>query len=340
MKIIDEGEGELVGWRNPDENREWILKNKSRSLTDKRMGLKTAVSRYVQNGSVLAMGGFGHIRVSFAAIYEMIRQKVRDLTLIGKTTVHDGDVLIGGGCVKKVEVAYAFGHELRGLSPCGRRAVESGQISVVAEISNSGHQDRFLGGMLGVPFIPTRAMLGTDTFKKSSAKIIADPWTGKPICLVPSCNPDIVFIHVNRCDIYGNCQIDGILVEDFELARAARRLIITTERIIDNEIIRKRPWETTIPGFIVDGVVELRYGAHPVHVPNEYYFDEEIIGDWLIASKTEEGTEAWLEKYVFQPTDFNEYLELVGGEEKMRYLADIEHYRAELKAPWLDEKRK
>ncbi|NHJ02622.1 MAG: CoA transferase subunit A [Candidatus Heimdallarchaeota archaeon] len=340
MKIIDEGEGELVGWRNPDENREWILKNKSRSLTDKRMGLKTAVSRYVQNGSVLAMGGFGHIRVSFAAIYEMIRQKVRDLTLIGKTTVHDGDVLIGGGCVKKVEVAYAFGHELRGLSPCGRRAVESGQISVVAEISNSGHQDRFLGGMLGVPFIPTRAMLGTDTFKKSSAKIIADPWTGKPICLVPSCNPDIVFIHVNRCDIYGNCQIDGILVEDFELARAARRLIITTERIIDNEIIRQRPWETTIPGFIVDGVVELRYGAHPVHVPNEYYFDEEIIGDWLIASKTEEGTEAWLEKYVFQPTDFNEYLELVGGEEKMRYLADIEHYRAELKAPWLDEKRK
>ncbi|MHA1213734.1 MAG: CoA transferase subunit A [Candidatus Hodarchaeales archaeon] len=340
MKILHEGEGELVGWHDPDENREWILKNKSRALTDKRMELKKAVSKFVSDGSVLAMGGFGHIRVSFAAIYEMVRQKKRNLTMIGKTSVHDIDVLIGGGCISKVEVAYAFGHELRGLSPCGRRAVESGEVKVIAEISNSAHQDRFLGGMLGVPFIPTRAMLGTDTFKKSSAKIVEDPWTGKPICLVPSCNPDVVFIHVNRCDMFGNCQIDGILIEDFELARAARRLIITTERIIDNEIIRERPWETVIPGFLVDAVIEIKYGAHPVHVPTEYYFDEEIIGEWLLASKTPEGTQEWLDKYVYGVNDFGEYLELVGGEKKMKYLADVEHYRAELKAPWLDKKRK
>ena len=106
MKILDEGIGELVGWFDPDENREWILKNKSRALVDKTTTLKEAVSKFVKPGSILAMGGFGHIRVSFAAIYEIIRQEIRNLTVLGKTGVHDIDLLIGGNCVEKVEVAY------------------------------------------------------------------------------------------------------------------------------------------------------------------------------------------------------------------------------------------
>ncbi|HMF33812.1 MAG TPA: CoA-transferase [Candidatus Lokiarchaeia archaeon] len=340
MKILDEGEGELVGWHDPDENREWIAQHKSPALVDKRMSIEEAVSKFVNDGDVLAMGGFGHIRVSFAGVYEMIRQKKRNLTVLGKTAVHDMDVLIGGGCVSKVEAAYSFAHELRGLSPCGRRAVESGQVQVVAEISNGGFQWRFLGGMMGVPFIPCRMLLGSDTFRKSSAKVVEDPWSGKPICLLPSCNPDVVFIHVPRCDRFGNCQIDGILIEDFELARAARRLIITTEEIIYNEQIREQPDQTKIPGFIVDAVVEVKYGAHPSLMPGKYYFDEEIIGEWLDVTKTEEGTQEWMDKYVYGVANFQEYLELVGGEEKMKYLHDVEFYEAELKAPWLDKKKK
>jgi acyl CoA:acetate/3-ketoacid CoA transferase alpha subunit len=340
MNIIDEGEGELVGWHDPDENREWIMRNKSPALVDKRMDISEAVSKFVRDGDVLAMGGFGHIRVSFAGIYEMIRQKKRDFTVLGKTAVHDMDLLIGGGCVSKVEAAYSFGHELRGLSSCGRRAVESGNVKVVAEISNAGFQWRFLGGMMGVPFIPTRVMLGSDTFRKSSAKIIEDPFSGKPICLLPSCNPDVVFIHVPRCDRFGNCQIDGIMIEDFELARAARRLIVTTEQVIYNEEIRDHPDQTKIPGFIVDAVVEMKYGAHPTLMPDLYYFDEEVIGDWLDKSKTEEGTQEWMDTYVHGVANFQEYLELVGGEAKMKYLYDVEHYEAELKAPWLEKKKK
>jgi len=340
MRIIDEGEGELVGWHDPDENREWILQNKSPALVDKRMAIAEAVSKFVNDGDILAMGGFGHIRVSFAGVYEMIRQKKRDLTLLGKTAVHDMDLLIGGGCISKVEAAYSFGHELRGLSPCGRRAVESGQVKVVAEISNAGFQWRFLGGMMGVPFIPTRVMLGSDTFSKSSAKIVEDPFSGKPICLLPSCNPDVVFIHVPRCDRFGNCQIDGILIEDFELARAARRLIVTTEQVIYNEEIRDHPDQTKIPGFIVDAVVEVKYGAHPTLMPDMYYFDEEIIGEWLDMSKTEEGTQEWLDKYVHGTANFQDYIELVGGEAKMKYLYDVEHYEADMKAPWLEKKKK
>ncbi|HAL62415.1 MAG TPA: CoA transferase subunit A, partial [Chloroflexi bacterium] len=152
MEILVEGQGELIGWHDPDENRKWVLENKSRDLRDKRMSVKEAVSRFVHDGDFIAMGGFGHIRVSMAAIYEIIRQKKRNLVMAGKTAVHDIDILIGGGCVSKVEVAYCFGHELRGLSPAGRRAVESGQCQVIAETSNAGYQWRFLAAMMGLPF--------------------------------------------------------------------------------------------------------------------------------------------------------------------------------------------
>lgn len=285
MEILDEGEGELLAWYDPDEHRKWIAK-KPRDLIDKRMTIKEAVSKFVHDGDYIAIGGFGHIRVPMAAIYEIIRQKKRNLTMAGKTAVHDSDILIAAGCVSKIEVAYAFGHELRGLSPASRRAVETGKCKVASEWSNAAFQWRFLAAAMGLPFIPTRVLLGTDMFKKSSAKVVKDPFSGKPICLVPACFPDVVFIHVHRCDIYGNAQIDGIIVEDFELARAAKRLIITTEEIIDNEKIREEPWKTVIPYFLVDAVVEVPFGAHPCNMPYLYYFDEEHIGEWLRVSKT------------------------------------------------------
>jgi acyl CoA:acetate/3-ketoacid CoA transferase alpha subunit len=337
MKVLQEGEGELVGWHHPNEVRAWVQK-KTRAMVDKRMSMHDAVEKYVSDGDVIAMGGFGHIRVSMAAIYEMIRQKVRNLTMLGKTGVHDIDVMIGGGIISQVEVAYCFGHEMRGLSKCGRNAVESGKVKVVSEISNAGHQWRFLGGMMGVPFIPTRTMLGSDTLRKSSAKVVEDPWTKEPICLIPSANPDIVFIHVPRCDKYGNAQYDGYVVEDFELARAAKKLVVTTEEIIDNEVIRNEPQKTVIPGFFVDAVVEVKYGCHPCNMPGQYYFDEEVMSEWLDLSKTEEGLQQWLDKYVYGVKDFGDYLEKCGGQTKMDYLHELEHYNAPLRAPWLDKK--
>ncbi len=219
IEIIAEGKGELIGWRDPDENRAWVRENKPRGLIDKQMSVKEAVEKFVRDDDYLAIGGFGHIRVPMAVVYEIIRQGRRNLSVAGKTAVHDIDVLIGAGCVSKVECAYSFGHELRGLSPSGRRAVESGKVKVAAEISNAGYQWRFLAGMMGVPFIPVRNMMGTDTFEKSSAKQITDPWSGKTVTLVPAAYPDVAIFHVPSCDKFGNARIDGILVEDFELAQ-------------------------------------------------------------------------------------------------------------------------
>jgi len=328
MEIIEEGQGELVGWYDPDENREWVRVNKSRDLKDKRMAMADAVAKYVPDGAFLATGGFGHVRVSMAAIYEIIRQRKGNLTMAGKTAVFDADVLIGAGCVTRMEVAYSFAHELRGLSPAGRRAVESGQCKVVAELSNAAYQWRFLAAAMGLPFIPARDMLGTDTFKHSSAKVVKDPFSGKPICLLPACYPDVVFVHVPRCDMYGNAQIDGILIEDFELARAARRLVLTTEEIVPESVIRDQPWHTAIPFFLVDAVVEVPYGAHPCHMPYLYYFDEEQIAEWLRMSKSPEGAREYFDKYVYGTADFYQYLERIGGVRKLDYLRKVEQLRA------------
>ena len=217
--------------------------------------------------------------------------------------------------------------------------MESGQVKVAAEISNAGYQWRFLAGMMGIPFIPSRTMLGTDTFKHSACKVATDPWSGKPVCLIPAAQPDVALFHVPRCDQYGNAQIDGIIVEDFELARAARRVIITTEEIVEEEVIRNQPSRTMIPFYVVDAVCEVPYGAHPTLMPYHYFFDEEHIGEWLDVAQTPEGTAAYLEKYVYGVSDFEGYLELVGGIRKLDFLKQVEQLKTPMRAPWLKTKK-
>ena len=334
MEVLKEGKGELIGWYDPDESREWVLQNKSRELKNKTMSVRDVVSKFVNNGDFIASGGFGHTRISMAIVYEIIRQKKRDLVMAGKTAVHDLDLLVGSGCVNKVEAAYSFGHELRGLSPASRRMVENGQCKVIAETSNAGYQWRFLAAMMGIPFIPSRNLLGTDTLNYSSCKVVKDPFSGKPITLIPAAYPDVAFIHVHRCDIYVNAQIDGTVVEDIELSRCARRLIITTEEIIDIDLIRRKPWNTKIPFFVVDAIVEMPNGSHPCQMPNIYYYDEDHIAEWLNLSRSEEGVNTYLAKYIFGVDDFEDYLDLCGGVKKLNYLKRREFLREPMIAPW------
>ncbi len=338
MKVLMRGRGEALGWHDPDENRAWVRENKPAALTDKRTTVAEAVARFIPNGSFIALGGFGHVRVSMAVVYEIVRQRRQDLALAGKTAVHDCDILVGSGCVTRIEVAYAFGHELRGLSPASRRAVETGACQVVGEISNAGFQWRFLAGMMGLPFIPTRVMLGTDTLAESCAVVVEDPFTSQPVALLPACYPDVAIFHVPRADKHGNAQIDGILVEDYELCRAARRVIITTEQIVDEDVIRAQPWRTAIPYYVVDAVIEVPFGAHPCQMPYEYFFDEDHIAEWLSAGRTPEGTAAYFEEYVYGVPGFDAYLERVGGLRQLHKLRQIEHLQRPMDAPWMRAK--
>jgi hypothetical protein len=157
-------------------------------------------------------------------------------------------------------------------------------------------------------------MLGSDTLAYSAAKVVEDPFTGIKLCLLPALILDVGLIHVHRADCYGNAQIDGISGFAFEMARASKRLIISAEEIVSTERIRQTPDRTIIPYYLVDAVVHAPYGSHPGEMAYVYGRDEEMIREWIEASRTAETSQGYLEKYVYGLSGHDEYVEMIGRE--------------------------
>ncbi len=312
------GDGEL--FQDPDVNRARdYFRRKSRALGPKVMTVREAVTKFVADGDYLAVGGFGGDRIPTAPLHEIVRQGRRNLGLSGHTATHDCQILAASKSFNRCDVAYVIGLEARGLSRASRRHFETGGVKVT-EWTNAALAWRYKAAAMGVPFLPIRSMLGTDTARKSAAVEIECPFTGQTLLAVPALYPDVALIHVHRADVYGNCQIDGIMVADWDLARAAKRLIITTERIIPSEDIRRQPDRTAIPYFLVDAVCEVPYGSYPGCMPYEYYSDEKHLRQWLEAEEDDEAYRVFLDKYIYGVTDFNGYLERCGGIERLREL--------------------
>ena len=175
---------------------------------------------------------------------------------------------------------------------------------------------------MGVPFLPTRSMLGTDTLAYSSAKVVEDPFTGDPVALLPALILDVGLIHVHRADKYGNAQIDGIMGFAFELARASKRLLISTEEIVSTDEIRKHPDRTIIPYYLVDAVIHAPFGSHPGEMCYQYERDEPQIKAWVEASKDPDTTQEYLQKYIYDLKDHQAYLDLI-GRERLNELQDM-----------------
>jgi acyl CoA:acetate/3-ketoacid CoA transferase alpha subunit len=325
VEIIAKGNAEIISKFDPEEHRQWVKEKKTRDLEDKTMTVEQAVDRFVPDGSYIFFGFFG-ARVPMALVYQIIRRRRKNLS-VGRGGLYDLDILIAAGCVKRLDRGYGGGFEVLGLSTVFRRAVASGQLEIV-EWSNTAFNWRLKAGAMGIPFMPIRTMMGTDTFEHSAGMVVKCPYTGMKICIVPACNPDVAMIHVNRCDKFGNAQIDGITILDLEAAKASRRVILTTEKVVDSDRIRAEPWRTCIPHFYVDAVVEAPWGAHPSNMPEEYYIDEEVFNEWITQSKTPDGVNAFLSKYVYGVNDFDEYLEAVGGIKKLRHLREVELLRS------------
>src|SRR5438309_8944723 len=243
------------------------------------MCVKDAVTRLVNDGDYLAIGGFGGARLPSAVCHEIVRQNKSNLTLAGHTATHDFQILAAGNLtgrgklIARVDAAYIIGLEARGLSPHARRVMESGEVEST-EWSNYSLAVRFKAAAMGLPYLPVRSLLGTDTFKKSAAREIVCPFTGVKLLAVPALYPDSAAIHVHEADRYGNCRIRGTTVADADVARAAKRLIITCERLISDEEIRQDPSRTLIPFYCVDAVCEVPFGSYPANMPGDYYSDE------------------------------------------------------------------
>ena len=185
---------------------------------------------------------------------------------------------------------------------------------------------RFLAGSLGLPFIPTKSMLGTDLAKQNSNNIRTgtDPWnTSKSVLLLKACNPDVSIVHVQKADSLGNAIIEGFSTHEPEMIKASKSVILSCEQLIDTEVIRQNPEMTTIPYIFVDAVVVQPWGAYPTSTYKFYEHDDPHIRYYQSISKSnEQEYKKYLSKIIYGCADFDSYLELVTTQKNLNALAE------------------
>ena len=328
MDTLEQGSGKLFTDPSSIAARADFLQ-KSRAMTDKVTTVSDAVDRLLGDGDYLAIGGFGGDRIPTAVIHEVIRQNKQDLGFAGHTSTHDFQVMCAGNLMgrgqvlARVDIAYVVGLEARGLSRQARRVMESGEVEFT-EWSNYTLALRFRAAAMGVPFLPAHSVLGTDTMKHSAARKIVCPFTEEPMVAVPALYPDLAVIHVHESDPFGNCRIEGISVADLDVARSAKRLIITCERVISNDEIRSNPTRTAIPYYCVDAVCVVPLGSYPGIMPYEYYSDEEHIRQWLAVEEDLDEYQRFLDHHIFEVSDHQEYVRRAGGLDRLEELRRLE----------------
>ena len=282
-----------------------MLATKIRSLSD-------AVSSLILDGDSVCLAGLTHL-IPYAAAHEIIRQGKRDLELIRATPDLMFEQMLVAGCLRKVTYSWA-GNPGFGLLRVFRKAVEEGRIET-EEYTHYGMVASLTAGAMHLPFFPVRTMAGTD-FPKVNTRIrtVSDPYKGEILHTVPALNPDVTVLHVQRCDSQGNSHIWGFIGEMKEAALASKRLIITAEEIVDTEIIRSDPNRVLVPGFKVDAVVHIPWGAHPNYAQGYYDRDNAFYKDWSRFATDGERVKAWVEEYVLATNDQEAYLNRIGRE--------------------------
>ena len=289
METLHEGAGEFR-FTDPDAVRAWMRDHKRREFVDKTLTEADAVRRSVADGDYVSFDFSSFTRGPLALIREIIRQGRRDLWYCAKFTLMESTLLAAAGAVSRIDVGFM------GLGDTLNRAVEEGKIKAT-EWTNGTLTLRHMAGAMGVPFLPTRALLGTDTLKYSGAKVVRDPFGGKPIALIPAVTPDVGLIHVHQADVYGNARCFGPGVSPLETAAASRKVIISTDEIIDHDDIRKDPSKTTIPYYMVDAVVYAPFGAYPGGLPGVYEMDFEHFAEYNTLERQGQ-LKSYLDKYV------------------------------------------
>jgi glutaconate CoA-transferase subunit A len=292
------------------------LAGRDRSLHEKVVTLEEAAA-LVKDGETVGIGGSTLSRTPMAMVWALIRARRKHLTCARGITSSEGDWLFGSGVCERMISSWFSQGIVWGVSKVMRDHVENGKARF-DEWSHMSMGLRFRAGAMGVPFLPTRSMLGSDVARqRPEVKEIDCPFTGDKLLLVPALNPDVALIHVQRCDAYGNAQIDGLQFLDLDLAMAANRVILTTERIVPNDRIRRAPDQTKIPFFAVEAVVEVPYGCaphecsatyEPLYKHMDYYTS-------LVNRDPVKGMAEYLERHVYGPKSWVDYLGLIGLEQ-------------------------
>ncbi len=270
--------------------------------------MREAVSRNVSDGDTLVIEGFTHL-ISFAAAHEIIRQKLRGLTLCRLTPDVIYDQMIAAGCARKLVFSWA-GNPGAGSLHAFRRATESRPpVLEIEEYSHFGMVGRYSAGAAGLPFWPLRNYDGTDLPQVNDRiRRVECPYTAASIATVPALNPDVAIIHVQRVDAEGNAQIWGLPGVQREAAFASKRVVVVAEELVDDAIIRADPNRTIVPAFLVDAVVIEPWGAHPSYAQGYYDRDNEFYVRWEGISRDEAALQRYLDEWVYGVADRAEYM--------------------------------
>jgi len=298
-------------------------------IADKLMSLQAAVRRFVTNGCQLSIGGFTVARNPMAAVYEIVRQRIKGIHLVCHSNGQGLDVLIGAGCVKRVEIAYGGNGRYAPTCFRFRRAVEQGQIEF-EDYSNYQMSLRFLAGSLSIPFIATKSGLGSDLLRlqgfseeirkqnnvaRKKFEIIQNPFAEQEdrVVLLPALTPDVAIIHAQYVGEDGTVRIKGLTFADVEQAKSADAVIVTCEEIVPRSFIRLDPDQNTLPPFFVDAIVKVPYGAHPTACFGFYDYDPKHLNQYKKVAKDDDSFNKYLEEWVYGVADHEEYLNRVGA---------------------------
>jgi glutaconate CoA-transferase subunit A len=269
----------------------------------KVMDMKGAISRYVKSGHTLFLGGMQHGEPS-AAVHEIVRQKIGHLKLVS-ALVTTSNLLIGEGLLDIVYAAFIMQDVKR--SYVLQKAQKMGRLPEFIEYTHFTISLALMAGEMGISFLPARCNLGSDLFKYNpNIMVTEDPFTRSKVCAVKAFVPDVGIIHVQRCDAEGNAQRWGSMGIDAEGINASRTVVITTEKIVDTDVIRRDPNRTVIPGFRVSAVVEQPWGAHPMHLAGCYAGD---MWGYYGEVGSPQGYENYVRRLVYGVQDWAEYLE-------------------------------
>ena len=292
----------------------------------KLVSLSDAIAEHVNDGDIVYAAGFTHL-IPFAAGHEMIRQGKKDLTLARATPDLIYDQMVAAGCARKVIFSY-MGNPGVGSLRIVRSAIEQGKLEW-EEYSHFGMITRLQAGASGLVFLPMNQTGATDLEKANpNIKRIPDPFGGKDVIVVRALNPDVAIVHVQRADANGNAHLWGIIGEQKEAAFAAKKVILTTEEIVDESVIRSDPNRTMIPGIVVSAVCQVPFACHPSYAQGYYDRDNEFYLAWDKISESAEATKQYLDEWVYGVKDRNEYWEKLGAET---------HKRLEVKARYSEK---
>jgi glutaconate CoA-transferase subunit A len=304
-------------------------------MSSKLIALADAVA-LVPDGATISFGGFTVQRHPMAFVYELIRLRRRNLYLFGHSGGSDWDILIGAGCVKRVEAAYVADEAFGTIGPRWRQAIQRGDIEW-EDYSNFAMVSRFTAGAMGLPFMPTRSLLGSDVLAKDSlspeqraadprtaskkAHVMASPFDpDDQVVLLPAIHTDFTVLHVQKATPSGVIRIEGQTFADFEQALCADVLIVTAEEIVPEETLRLEAERNRVPYFAVHHVCHVPFGAHPFAVYRYYDYDPWQLKRYHAAAANDAAFQEYLDTYVYSVPDHVSYLTAIGGPARLSAL--------------------